>query len=148
MMARYRNKPVELDAWQVGGDEPAPEWAKMACMFRTYPKTSWLIRGEIGGKVHVFCLPSDYFEQIYEAAEGHYESLPTAPNHEINWMHFFGTTEKAAKTLTDGNGIVASFCIDEGDGCLGCRFSDSEAGHLLCYDTEVVQAWLEKEYEV
>lgn len=23
---RYRKKPVELEAWQVGSDEPMPEW--------------------------------------------------------------------------------------------------------------------------
>lgn len=25
-MARYRKKPMEVEAWQVGSDEPMPEW--------------------------------------------------------------------------------------------------------------------------
>ncbi len=25
-MTRYRKKPVEVEAWQVGSDEPMPEW--------------------------------------------------------------------------------------------------------------------------
>lgn len=28
-MTRYRKKPVEVDAWQVGSDEPMPEWIQM-----------------------------------------------------------------------------------------------------------------------
>lgn len=27
-MTRYRKKPVEVEAWQVGSDKPMPEWAK------------------------------------------------------------------------------------------------------------------------
>lgn len=30
-MPRYRKKPVEVEAWQVGSDEPMPEWAQKAC---------------------------------------------------------------------------------------------------------------------
>lgn len=29
-MTRYRKKPVEVEAWQVGSDEPMPEWV-FAC---------------------------------------------------------------------------------------------------------------------
>lgn len=25
-MTRYRKKPVEVEAWQVGSDEPMPDW--------------------------------------------------------------------------------------------------------------------------
>lgn len=31
-MTRYRKKPVEVEAWQVGSEEPKPEWLPDDCI--------------------------------------------------------------------------------------------------------------------
>lgn len=90
-MTRYRNKPVEVEAWQVGSDEPMPEWLMRSInkrMIRLEASNSELIyvvraaRAEFRAKkndyiVHlggidpnVDVLPSDIFEQTYEVVSG------------------------------------------------------------------------------
>lgn len=33
-MTRYRRKPVEVEAWQVGSDEPCPDWILSARFYQ------------------------------------------------------------------------------------------------------------------
>lgn len=68
-MARYRKKPVEVDAWQVGSDEPMPKWARP----ENYPciyDGCWLVHEVTEKGVHRVCWyhPGE-FEQTYEAVE-------------------------------------------------------------------------------
>lgn len=83
-MTRYRNKPVDVDAWQVGSDEPMPEWARTGYkgaetyelfggMYIKTPfgeamveKGDYIIM-DVKGELHP-CKP-DVFEQTYEAVE-------------------------------------------------------------------------------
>lgn len=70
-MTRYRKKPEEVDAWQVGSDEPMPEWA---CEYLNYnPHIQeryshlrlWLVRA---GRRILLCTRYQ-FEQTYEVIE-------------------------------------------------------------------------------
>lgn len=68
-MTRYRKKPVEVEAWQVGSDEPMPEWVQRT-VFMAHPIDGyWLIREEQRGHVYVDCVPLEEFEQTYEVVE-------------------------------------------------------------------------------
>lgn len=78
-MTRYRKKPVEVEAWQVGSDEPMPEWVEQihrGCtedgrqlfVFPNYglvplAPTTWLVYDS--ASVDIIAAPQ--FEQTYEA---------------------------------------------------------------------------------
>lgn len=64
---RYRKKPGEVEAWQVGSDEPAPEWAQMYILFTR--DGTWLVKEDDGDKVHINKLSPGIFEQTYEVIE-------------------------------------------------------------------------------
>lgn len=89
-MTRYRKKPVEVEAWQVGSDEPMPEWLMRAVnkkMIRLQAEKSELVyvvrtpRAEFKAKNHDYIidmrstptmldvLPPEHFEQTYEVVE-------------------------------------------------------------------------------
>lgn len=67
---RYRKKPVEVDAWQVGSDEPMPEWALR--YLSRFPHIEerysgiWLVQNECG---NVLIRTRYQFERDYEAIE-------------------------------------------------------------------------------
>jgi hypothetical protein len=86
-MARFRKRPIEIEAWQVGSRELAPEWltaalqngAVKACghltdhlVIATLEGTmlasprDWIIQG-VAGELYP-CRP-DIFAQTYEAVE-------------------------------------------------------------------------------
>lgn len=83
-MARYRKKTDEVEAWQVGSDEPMPKWARACCknannyeMFgymyinahfgeARVEKGDYVIRF-VNGELHI--CKQDTFEQTYEAVE-------------------------------------------------------------------------------
>lgn len=75
---RYRKKPVEVKAWQVGSDEPMPEWITdvkydgegcrvhfFNATFEDVVKGDWLVVEQYKPIV----LAPYYFEQLYEAVE-------------------------------------------------------------------------------
>lgn len=69
-VTRYRKKPVEVEAWQVGSDEPMPEWA--ASYLAVYPHFDerysglWLVRYPSG---YIELNTNYQFEQTYEVME-------------------------------------------------------------------------------
>lgn len=82
---KYRKKPVEVEAWQIGSDEKYPDWLMEAIekdIALEVVDDHWLIRtleGDHIGKVGDYiiqgvkgelypCKP-DIFEQTYEVAE-------------------------------------------------------------------------------
>lgn len=83
-MTKYRNKPVEVEAWQVGSDEPVPEWI-IGCKDiqqsgETYQIATlegvmianlgdYIIQG-VKGELYP-CKP-DIFEQTYGLAKPYY----------------------------------------------------------------------------
>lgn len=84
-MSTWRKKPVEIEAWQVGSNEPQPSWlqdaiagdvvTEEAAVDAFYIETlegtmragpgDWIIRG-VAGELYP-CKP-DIFAQTYEAA--------------------------------------------------------------------------------
>lgn len=83
-MTRYRKKPVEVEAWKVGSDEPMPEWLESAMDDGTAKPYRngywWLIKtleGDLranagdyiiqGVKGELYPCKPDIFEQTYEA---------------------------------------------------------------------------------
>lgn len=83
-MARYRKKPVEVEAWQVGSDEPMPEWLKSAMddgTAKPYRSGHWWVIKTLEGdhranagdyiiqgvKGELYPCKPDIFEQTYEA---------------------------------------------------------------------------------
>lgn len=79
-MTRYRKKPVEVEAWQVGSDEPMPEWldgkiemlpggeARMKVTMHSIrvPKGAYLVKGDDG---RIKSAKKRCFEQTYEVVE-------------------------------------------------------------------------------
>lgn len=90
-MAKFRKKPVVIDAWQLGSNEPSPDWLKDAILdervmmvsLTSYPpklaadirtlegtmraqEGDWIIKG-VQGELYP-CKP-DIFEATYELAE-------------------------------------------------------------------------------
>lgn len=86
-MALYRKKPVVIDAWQIGSDDPMPKWLEEAVnagIAKPYRGGNWwviktlegdhrgyqrdyIIRG-VEGELYP-CKPG-IFEQTYERVEG------------------------------------------------------------------------------
>ncbi len=62
-MARYRKKPVEVEAWQVGSDNPAPDWAKNHMRWHATKEGTWIVRDK---PWHVFLVSEKRFECDYE----------------------------------------------------------------------------------
>ena len=81
-MAKYRKKPVEIEAWQIGSDEPWPDWLEDAIYVKQTVeirnnrwivhtlegdhlarKHDYIIRG-VQGELYP-CKP-DIFKQTYE----------------------------------------------------------------------------------
>lgn len=88
-MARYRKKPVEVEAWQVGSDEPMPVWfweayhdgvvrpvdkliSKSGCIIKTLEGDMTASIGDFvirGVKGELYPCKPDIFEQTYEVVE-------------------------------------------------------------------------------
>lgn len=84
-MARYRKKPVEIEAWQSGSGLPKPPWlikAMKDCIATEYIDGTWLIRtlegdhyGQSGDyiirgvKGELYPCKPDVFELTYEPME-------------------------------------------------------------------------------
>ncbi len=85
-MTRYRKKPVEVEAWQVGSNEPMPEWLLDAMAndiaLERVDGSEWLIRtlegdhrasnGDYiiqGVKGELYPCKPDIFEATYEVVE-------------------------------------------------------------------------------
>lgn len=70
-MTRYRKKPVEVEAWQVGSDEPMPDWVKNA-IDAGYKPAHW--QGDNAYYVlegtSFAILSAAMFEQTYEVVSG------------------------------------------------------------------------------
>lgn len=66
-MTRYRKKPVEVEAWQVGSDEPKPEWAAESGAKPTiwHGKNPYYVLEDGMTVVLSACV----FEQAYEVVE-------------------------------------------------------------------------------
>lgn len=82
-MTRYKKKPVEVEAWQIGSDEPMPKWLEEAVnagVAKSYRGGHWWIiktlegdhRGNQGDyiiqgvKGELYPCKPDIFEQTYE----------------------------------------------------------------------------------
>lgn len=80
-MARFRKKPVVIEAWRIGSFEPMPEWAKGPNVtgngvdyleIRTLhgiiraDRGDWLIKCDTG---RLYSHKNDMFEQSYEPSE-------------------------------------------------------------------------------
>lgn len=85
-MTRYRKRPVEVEAWQVGSDEPKPVWLLDAMANEIALESSdgrrWSIQtlegdhfGNVGDyiiqgvKGELYPCKPDIFEQTYEVVE-------------------------------------------------------------------------------
>lgn len=85
-MTRYRKRPVEVEAWQIGSDEKKPAWLLDAMAndvaLERVDGTGWLIRtlegdhfGNVGDyiiqgvKGELYPCKPDIFEQTYEVVE-------------------------------------------------------------------------------
>ncbi len=76
-MTRYRKKPVEVEAWQVGSDEPMPDVIAESCArnivmggyyvpYTGYARGSdWIVFYDDGFEIVDQCI----FEQTYEVVE-------------------------------------------------------------------------------
>ena len=68
-MTRYRKKPVEVEAWKVGSDEPRPDWVDVCYAANPHMGEHpglWLIRLPSG----LVRLCTNYqFEQTFEVVE-------------------------------------------------------------------------------
>lgn len=73
-MARYRKKPVEVEAYHMGSEEPMPDWARAAAHCRALPSGDccWLVRETFGGHQDVYVFYPFEFEQRYEVADKPY----------------------------------------------------------------------------
>jgi hypothetical protein len=80
LMAKFRKKPVVIEAWRVGSFDPRPDWAVFAygngveyAIIRTLEgdmraeRGDWIIRG-VKGEIYP-CKP-DIFAATYDAVEG------------------------------------------------------------------------------
>lgn len=80
---RYRKKPIEVEAWQVGSDEPKPEWLESAMgdgVAKPYRDGYWWVIKTLEGdhrandgdyiiqgvKDELYPCKPDIFEQTYE----------------------------------------------------------------------------------
>lgn len=71
-MTKYRKRITDVESWQVGSDEPMPEWA--AAYLDAHPLLKerysdcglWLVRHPSG---HIELNTRYQFEQTYEAVE-------------------------------------------------------------------------------
>lgn len=69
-MTKYRKKPVELEAWQVGSDEPKPEWVKRVMLFDEPESGTWLIKSFTKyGYEYVEFMSDERFRDEYGATE-------------------------------------------------------------------------------
>ena len=85
-MSKYRKKPVEIEAWQLGSDEDWPFWLEDAIycgeILRPVNEDHWIIktlegnhkasRGDYiikGVKGELYPCKPDIFEQTYEVVE-------------------------------------------------------------------------------
>lgn len=76
-MTRYRKKPVEVDAWKVGSDEPMPEWADALEKVIEGPADFFLLGwgsvsiGDwlVNGYDDIYIVDTNTFEQTYEVVE-------------------------------------------------------------------------------
>lgn len=89
-MTRYRKKSVEVEAWQVGSDEPMPWWVKEElgtingnivvmeggnglAVFDTAVYKDWMpaYKGYyvIRENLRFYACPKEHFEQTYEVVE-------------------------------------------------------------------------------
>lgn len=65
-MARYRKKPVEVEAWQVGSEEPCPKWVmENGASHHVHPH-QWFVRDERG---YIFIESMESFKQTYDVVE-------------------------------------------------------------------------------
>lgn len=88
-MTRYRKRPVEVDAWQIGSDEKKPAWLLDAMAndvaLERADGSGWLIRtlegdhfGNVGDyiiqgvKGELYPCKPDIFEQTYESSDKPY----------------------------------------------------------------------------
>lgn len=62
-MTRYRKKPAEVEAWQVG-TEPRPEWADDETL-RYCPSRGWVVNDN--SKAGLYWVDEAKFKQDYEA---------------------------------------------------------------------------------
>lgn len=97
-MARYRKKPQEVEAWQVGSEEPMPEWVRDvvnapaygygAVVVMTFDEPLTAFAGDwiVASDGEAWRAWADDFEQAYEPAVE-----PTCPDCgkalNTNWGH-------------------------------------------------------------
>lgn len=65
-MTRYRQKPVEVEAWQVGSDEPRPDWIDDESL-RYCPHGGWVVNDN--SRAGLYWVGKAKFEQTYEVIE-------------------------------------------------------------------------------
>lgn len=65
-MTRYRKRPVEVKAWQVGSEEPKPEWLEDFDVSQM--RDDWIVR-KLSPNGCINILSNEEFEQTYEVVE-------------------------------------------------------------------------------
>lgn len=83
-MTRYRQKPVEVEAWQVGSDELMPEWIRSVRECEDDPRYCEVVMSDgfdietaygnyiVNHVPGIFCASAERFEETYDIAKPYY----------------------------------------------------------------------------